>query len=189
MTRIAADHPSDDEMSRTPPPHASLDEVGAVVPNRPRTSKMSHDRAWRDSCASTRHDKHGCWFWRLVGRFFHPTRKAPWLSYFEEMRPSYRASASHYANYQVLLKWQDLDRRHSHRIPHPQTLWSRLSARFHKRCEPQELGYPEPSSHAAAQMTPDTSGWFGHETSGRRLGEPNRPNIDRLSEADMADSH
>jgi len=28
---------------------------------------MSHDHAWRDSCESTRRDKHGRWLWRLVG--------------------------------------------------------------------------------------------------------------------------
>ena len=29
---------------------------------------MSHDSAWRDSCASTRHDKQSRWLWRLVRR-------------------------------------------------------------------------------------------------------------------------
>ena len=30
------------------------------------TSKMSHEWSWRDSCASTRHDRSARWLWRLV---------------------------------------------------------------------------------------------------------------------------
>src|SRR3954471_13037832 len=30
------------------------------------TSKMSHGRGWRDSCASTRRDRPDRWLWRLV---------------------------------------------------------------------------------------------------------------------------
>src|SRR5262245_14673847 len=39
-----------------------------------RTSKMSHDGSWRDSCASTRRDRSRRWLWRLVGPF---SRKPP----------------------------------------------------------------------------------------------------------------
>ena len=34
-----------------------------------RTLQMSHGRAWRDSCVSTRRDKHARWLWRLVRHF------------------------------------------------------------------------------------------------------------------------
>jgi hypothetical protein len=35
------------------------------------TLQMSHGRGWRDSCVSTRRDRHDRWLWRLVGPFFH----------------------------------------------------------------------------------------------------------------------
>jgi hypothetical protein len=36
-----------------------------------RTSKMSHDTAWRGACVSTIRDRSGRWLWRLVGPFHH----------------------------------------------------------------------------------------------------------------------
>jgi hypothetical protein len=36
-----------------------------------RTSKMSHERGWREPCASTDRDRRDRWLWRLVRPILH----------------------------------------------------------------------------------------------------------------------
>ena len=72
-----------------PSPHFERTLIAAFHASTPlrlpalfcRTSKMSHDRSWRELCSSFDHslekaistarDRSGRWLWRLVGPFSH----------------------------------------------------------------------------------------------------------------------
>ncbi len=67
--------------------HPSKVNRGWATSNLCPTSKMSHERGRRDSCASRRRDGRDRWLWRLVGPIFHwgkvPHFKLePWRHFF-----------------------------------------------------------------------------------------------------------
>jgi len=110
---------------------------------------MSHDAAWRDSCASTRRDKRWRWLWRLVSPLVHGTDEHQFAS----LMPPDRQTPRHYRRYQssrenrrsdelfpqasssALLRWNGcaMNRARSNCPSRRSEIALSMSRRFHRR--------------------------------------------------------